>query len=375
MSIDTPKEVNDENTEEESATVQFADMSDEEYAEVDVEALVQEAETATDVETTEAEETQAEPDESDTPQEPSEEEPTTKEDEEVAIEAPESDSKDDSSEEAVIDYESLYKGVTEPLKANGKMVDITDVAELRKLAQMGMNYVPKMTSIKQYRKRGKQLDDNGIDDETLAFLIDVKNGKPEAIEKLLKDKAVDPMDLDLEKENTYKPEPYTVSDSELEMQEVKEALKGSTYLQPLLNDISTKWDDKSSEELMQNPKDIEVLHAHMEEGIYDQIVSNLDKQKALGNTQGMSDVSAYKAIFKQMYPDTVEEVAPQIQQPAMQETKVEEVAKAQKVKQDKLAATSTVKPSSKKTVLPDSNISDMSDEEFDAFKKEFKHLL
>lgn len=342
----------------------FADMSDDEFDKVDLDSFGQEQST--------------EPKEVETPQESSGEEPT-KSGEGVAVEAPESDSKEDSTEDEVINYEALYKGVTEPLKANGKLVDITDVAEMRKLAQMGLNYVPKMTAIKQYRKRGKQLDDNGIDDETLAFLIDVKNGKPEAIEKLLQDKKVDPMDLDLEKENNYKPEPYTVSDSELKMQEVRESLQHSPNLQPLLSDISNKWDDLSSQELMQNPDDLLVLDAHMNEGIYDQVLPQLEKQKALGNTQGMSDVSAYKAIFSEMEKAgmfNAQEETPQVQQPeVIQEANVEQEAKTQKVKQDKLAATSTVQTSSKKTSLPDISISDLDDDEFAAFGKEFKHLL
>jgi len=133
-----------------------------------------------------------------------------KETPEAEAEAPESDTKKKTEEkadesekkpdEAAVDFEAEYKRLLTPFKANGREIAVKSVDDAIALMQMGANYNKKMAALKPNLKLMKMLENNGLlSEDKIGFLIDLEKKNPAAINKLVKDSGIDPMDLDAEK--------------------------------------------------------------------------------------------------------------------------------------------------------------------------------
>ena len=258
-------------------------------------------------------------------------------------------------------YEEMYKQVLAPLKANGKEVKLESVEDLRNLASMGMNYQSKMVGIKPYRATAKKLENNKIDDATLDYLIDLHKGNPDAIQKMMKDHSVDPLDIDTEKETNYSPSNYSVSDNEVALDAVLEDIKSSPVFNTTVDIISNKWDESSKLVLLNNPSIIKVINDHVDVGIYDQITSKIDTERMLGRLSGLSDIEAYKQVGDAMQADGSFNTNP----PAAPAVPTKKAVIDPKVKKRKKAASST---KSRKTTTKSGSDFDplsMSDEDFE----------
>ena len=220
---------------EEEVTEEVAEEKQEEPAAVEE----VEATTESDEGSGEAEEPEEVSDKTPEPVEPVEaaEEPAEKEIEEK--QAPESDSKD-------INYEAEYKRLLKPFKANGRDVTVDTVDDAISLMQMGANYNKKMAGLKPSLKILKMLENNGLlSEEKLGFLIDLDKKNPEAINKLVKDSGLDPMDLDAEKAGEYAPKIHSVDERELELDSVLDDIQDTPTYNRTLDVISKKWDSAS----------------------------------------------------------------------------------------------------------------------------------
>lgn len=264
----------------------------------------------------------------------------TDEDEEESVEAPVEDSEaseeedEPEVEEAEKEAENAsepseeLKSVLAPLKANGKVVNINTVEELRNLAQMGLNYTKKMQGLAPNLKLMKMLDNNGLLDESkLARLIDLDKKRPEAIANLVKESGIDPLDLDTEGAEGYKPNTYTVTNKEMELDTVLQDLEGSEGFQTTIDVVANKWDEASKQEVLDNPNIMRDINAHVEAGIYQMVADEVFRQKALGYLTGMTDLAAYKLVGDGMHKagvfNSVQSRAeqPQAVQPAQQAAK------------------------------------------------------
>ena len=147
----------------------------------------------------------------------------------------------DVSDPEDIDYKGWYDKVMAPIKANGKTITLQSPEEAIQLMQMGANYTKKMQQIAPQRKTLMMLEKNGIDQDTLNFLIDIKNKNPQAIAKLLKDANIDPLDVD-----------------------------------------TTSQDTESINQLAQEPNTLYELDKQRQEGTYDYIMQEIDRAKTLG---------------------------------------------------------------------------------------------
>ena len=82
--------------------------------------------------------------------------------------------KEDTPETTEFDYESAYKKVSEPFKANGIDMQVKDPQDIVRLMQMGANYQKKMAQLKPNLKLIKMLEKNELLDEVkLHNLIDL----------------------------------------------------------------------------------------------------------------------------------------------------------------------------------------------------------
>lgn len=228
-----------------------------------------------------------------------EEDPATAPEEEGTAEASEESPAGETTDDkptAETDYKQFYEALTSPLKANGKELTIDNVEDARRLMQMGANYSKKMAGMKPHLKTLKLLENNGLLDESkLSFYIDVEKKDPKAIAKLLKDSGIDPLDLDLEKDD-YTANTYSVDDSDFELDQVIEELQGSTHTPQLIETVARKWDTASQQFVRQNPELLRVIHDHMASGVYDVITQTLERERVLGRLNGLSDLEAYRHV-------------------------------------------------------------------------------
>lgn len=223
------------------------------------------------------------------------------EDEEQAEEKP----LEDLSPEA---YKAFYQKVMAPFKANGKTIVLHSEEEAIQLMQMGANYTKKLQDIQPHRKVLLMLQNNDLLDEgKLSFLIDLEKRDPKAIQKLIKDSGIDPMDIDTDSDPDYQAGNHAVSDSEVQFRGVLEEIASSDTGKQTVQVIQQTWDQTSKEVLWSQPEILKVMHEQRESGVYERITSEIDRQKVLGKiTPTMPFLEAYQLVGNQLYgqPDT-----------------------------------------------------------------------
>lgn len=380
----------DNEEEEQDVEVNALEMSDEDFlnqpeptepeAEPEFEEDKNEEEQETD---DEEDESEGEEDSEKIPEGKSEEDPTDKDDEgkidpDIDPNAPDdTDAKDNgkeskSSEETTkdIDYKAEHEKLFAPFRANGKDMSVGSIDDIRRLMEMGANYNKKMAGLKPNLKLLKMLENNDLLDESkLSYLIDLDKKNPGAINKMIKDSGIDPLDIDPEKDTEYKPNTYTVDDSQVELDGVLDEIRDTTTFQDTIDTISNKWDESSKKVLLEQPSIIRVINDHKGSGVYDQINQVVESERMLGRLQGLSDLEAYKQVgdaiqarggFKGQTPkdpDTpATEEAPPKAKPKLEDPKLKSRKKA-------ASAAKGVKTGGKKQA--DFNPLALSDEEFE----------
>ncbi|MDT1904204.1 hypothetical protein FPK34_26495, partial [Acinetobacter baumannii] len=71
------------------------------------------------------------------------------------------------------------------------------------LMQRGAGFAKKMATLKPSMRVLRTLENHGITEQDLGFLIDLHKKNPDAINKLIKDSGVDVYSLDAEKATSY----------------------------------------------------------------------------------------------------------------------------------------------------------------------------
>ena len=199
--------------------------------------------------------------------------------------------------EQPVDYEAAYKQLTTPFKANGREIQVQSVEDAVALMQMGANYNKKMAALKPNLKLMKLLENNGLlNEEKLSFLIDLEKKNPEAIGKLIKDSGVDPLDLDASNAGDYKPTPHKVDDRELELDEVLDEIQETPSYTRTLDVVSNQWDGVSKNVIANSPHILKVINSHVQSGVFDVIVKEVEREKMFGRLSGLSDIEAYRQV-------------------------------------------------------------------------------
>ena len=271
-------------------------------------------------------------------------------------------------EEVKVDFEAEYKKLLAPFKANGKEIAVDNLDDARALMQMGANYNKKMAAMKPSLKILKTLENNGLLDEAkIGFLIDLAKKDPGAINKLVKDSGIDPMDLDADKASAYKQTAYAVDDREIELDTVLDELQSSPTYTRTLDVVSNKWDVASKQIVSQKPELLKLLDDHMARGIYEVISTEVERGRMLGRLNGLSDIEAYRQVGDAINArGGFNHLAPADVQPKPVEKVV--VTPKPKVDDDKLKdkrrAASSTQPAVSSGIPKDFNPLDMSDEEF-----------
>ena len=202
-----------------------------------------------------------------------------------------------ADETAVVNYEAEYKRLLAPFKANGRDVEVKSVDDAITLMQMGANYNKKMAALKPNLKVLKLLENNGLLDETkLSYLIDLDRKNPDAINKLVKDSGLDPMDFDAEKASEYRPKIHTVDDREIDLDTVLDEIQNTATYTRTLGIVSKEWDGSSKQVVAEHPQLLKVINDHVQRGIYDIISAEVERERMFGRLTGLSDLDAYRQI-------------------------------------------------------------------------------
>lgn len=361
----------------------YLDMSDEELSQVDISTLdtpvlvePEETEASNDAVADEVapvaepvdQAAEAEEDAEDDKAEASESQDSADTDEESKAEPTDKPVKPEPEKAPEIDYKAEYEKLFAPFKANGKEIAISNADDAISLMQMGANYNKKMAALKPNLKLLKLLENNNLlNEEKIGYLIDLEKKNPDAINKLIKDSGLDPMDLDTEKASGYKPNTYTVDDREMELDTVLDEIQGTPSYNRTLDIVSTKWDGPSKQVIASSPQVLRVINDHVQSGIYDTITKEVERERMFGRLNGLSDIDAYKQVG-----DAIQarggfgHLNKQVQQTPAQPVVV--TPKPKQVDDDKLKekrrAASSTKPAASNQVSQDYNPLALSDDAF-----------
>lgn len=198
--------------------------------------------------------------------------------------------------EAIAQLDALYA----PFKANGREIKVASVEEARQLMQMGANYNKKMQAMKPHLSTLRMLENAKVGEAELSYLIDLHKRDPAAINKLVKESGIDPLDLSAEKAAEYTPGNHKPSDAEVELEEVLTELEGSEGLPKTIEIVTTQWDAKSKGVVAQNPGLLRLINSHVEQGIYELVATEVERRKTFGQLTGLSDFDAYRQVGDEM---------------------------------------------------------------------------
>lgn len=263
----------------------------------------------------------------------------------------------------VIDYEAEYKRVMAPFKANGKEVKLNNPDDVIKLMQMGANYTKKMQALQPNLKLLKMLENQGLLDEAkLNNLIDLHKRNPAAIQQLVKDSGLDPLEMDTSKDPGYVPGNHSVSEHELRFGSILEDVSSTQEGSDLVVAIDKQWDDASKQALYNEPEILSHLYNQKQSGVYDQIVAAVERERLLGNLVNVPFIQAYNVIGQHLAANKQLVTAAPAPTTTVVETRPAVTAKPP-VNNDKARAASPTKtaPQSVKQVI---NPLEMSDEDF-----------
>ena len=206
------------------------------------------------------------------------------------------------TEDDDFDFEAGYKSLLAPFKANGSEMQVDNIDDARRLMQQGAGANKAMLKLKPHLKMIKSLKDNNLlDQDRLDHLIELSQGNPAAIARLLKDSNVDPLDIDTENTDEYKPKNHSVSDSAYDLDQVIDSIRETETFDKSMNIMGEQWDQRSRETIAENPQIVNIVNDHVQSGVYDTIQSEVDKERALGRLSGISDVDAYREAAKLLY--------------------------------------------------------------------------
>lgn len=251
---------------------------------------------------------------------------------------------EDSEEESEnTDSEPNYKEFYEKVAlakftANGKEVEgFKDPADLIRAQQALHGYSDKMKVIKEYKPFLKALEERGItaDVDKFNLAMSLIDGDPEAIKKVLKDKNIDPLELDLD-DIKYTAKNVLPSKAQMLIEETYEQAENLGVGDKFSKVINKDWDITSLKELVENNAVRNDLIQHLNDGTYDVVSDEIKRMELLdinGSLSGMSSIDKYRMAVGRIHQRNLNS------QPVQASTKVtvDKIAQAEKIKAEQEA--------------------------------------
>ena len=364
-----------EETEEEVETEETTE-SEEDYEDTDEES-----------ETDEEEETEQENDDS--------AEDTSETEEEELEENAHNEAEESEDESENTDSEPNYKEFYEKVAlakftANGKEVEgFKDPADLIRAQQMLHGYSDKMKVFKEYRPFIKALEERKLttDAEKFNLAMNLLDGDPEAIKKVLKEKGIDPLELDLE-DIKYTAKNVLPSKAQMLIEETYEQAENLGIGDKFSRVVNKDWDVNSLQELVNNGAVRNDLLQHLNDGTYEIVNNEIKRMELLdsnGALDGMSSIDKYRVAVKRLQQQNLQQapvqdtVKPTVDKEALAEkAKAEAEFKKKAALKEKEVAEQRTKAASvskKKAVKKPVTTPKLEELKGDDFRNEFKKML
>lgn len=373
--------VNEEETETTEETVEDVETEETEDTETGYE------DTDEETESDEEEETEQESDDSTEDTSNTEEEDL----EENAHENEEESEEESENTDSEPNYKEFYEKVAlAKFTANGKEVEgFKDPADLIRAQQMLHGYSDKMKVFKEYKPFLKALEERKLttDADKFNLVMSLIDGDTEAIKKVLKDKNIDPLELDLD-DIRYTAKNVLPSKAQMLIEETYEQADNLGIADKFSRVINKDWDVKSLQELVDNSAVRNDLLQHLNDGTYDIVNNEIKRMELLDSTgalDGMSSIEKYRAAVVRLQQQNVQKPAVQ----ASTKVTVDKIAQAEKAKAEaefkKKAALKEAEVaeqrkkaasvSKKKVVKKPAPAPKLEELRGDAFRDEFKKML
>lgn len=224
--------------------------------------------------------------------------------------------------------ESDISRLFQPFKASGKEFQVRDVDEAISLMQKGVDYTQKQQQLKPRLAEMKTLEQYGMLGDNLNYAIDLFTGRPEAVAKLIRDKKLDVNQLmpssnefgeTQETTTNYVPNNHKISEEQMQLSDVIDTLKANNSYDKV-NTAVTKFDEVSQREFVKDPNKLLALQEHINSGLYDAVMNEIDHQKTIGNPAltGKTDFEVYTDMATTLLNYVVQQQQNQPQQQQVQ---------------------------------------------------------
>ena len=248
------------------------------------------------------------------------------------------ESEDESEATEEINYKEFYEKVAmAKFTANGREVEgFKNPDDLIRAQQMLHGYSDKMKVFKEYKPFIKTLEERGItaDPEKFKLAMSLLDGDPEAIKKVLKDKNIDPLELDLD-DIKYVPKVKLPSEAQLLIEETYEQAENLGVGNKFNRVISKDWDIPSLQEFVSNGAVRADLLQHLKDGTYDIVQNEIKRMELLDSTgvlDGMNSVEKYRAAIANLQRQVPTAPAKKVIAPTV--TAVDKIAEAKKAAEE-----------------------------------------
>ncbi len=363
MNIDIASLPDDDLGGDDNATEEEPEGSEEDQGESDTDSEAEDGEddSADEDQEDESDKSQLDADSDDGSDDSEDDADETDEDDKDASDEDEADESDKVATISDADKIAAYDTLMGKIKANGVDIQVESVDDAVRLQQMGAGFHKKMEQIKPVRKIGQMLQNhNLLSEDKINFFIELEKGDPAAIKQLLKDKKINPLDLDMETDTEYKSKAYTTTNQELDLTDTLGDIQDTPSGKETIDIVSNKWDDASRQVIAKHPEVLHAINDHIKSGVYKTIDDKVQSERALGKLKGMSAIDAYKLVGDQLFP--------KVDTPTKHVATPKQKAANAKVKSRKKASNppKTKTPKSTKQVT-DVDLSKMTDDEFDKY--------
>ena len=177
------------------------------------------------------------------------------------------------------------------IRANGVDFELS-LDDLINLAPKALDYTKKLQKIAPYRRAISALEEEGITEEELNQLIEIRKGNSVAIKNLLDKHNISTSSVTGVDENTskeYKPQNYGKSEEELAFNETIQGLMQNPHYEKMRTYVNSL-DDTSRQMLMQNPQAYENLIRDIESNVFDESIKLAKKRKLMEVGSSQPDI-------------------------------------------------------------------------------------
>lgn len=282
-------------------------------------------------------------------------ESTDEEDTEESYEDTDSDDDDDEDEAEPSEQNEtgdLSQLIGVPIQTAAGEIILNSTDEVLRLVKMGADSFSGQANKDEQRTLKLLKSNNLLDQDKLGMVIDIMQGNPNALRKLIQEREIDIDLLDSDEPIDYTPSKYEVSDSQLELDSVVKELSSRPEGAKAINIIANEWDDESRRAILAQPNNIRHIADHIKDGSYEKITSEITRRKLLGTipTQ-MGFIQAYATVGEALFGGGSEPVDSVKQKTTQAPAERKRVAK-------------TRKSSNRRTEPSDSELANLTDEEF-----------